>query len=95
MYGGVSALSRNRSSTYKGVDTDKVQARSNILDPQSMKYTAELPRNAFVQGDHLPAHGAYREALEIFAGLGHRRGIAQALEAPLVWPWLRGKANVR
>src|SRR5262249_44169986 len=32
------------------------------------------------QGDHLAARAAYREALEIFGALGHRRGIARALE---------------
>ena len=32
------------------------------------------------QGDYSAAHAAYREALEIFAGLGHRRGMARALE---------------
>jgi tetratricopeptide (TPR) repeat protein len=32
------------------------------------------------QGDHLAAHAACREALEIFAGLRHRRGIARTLE---------------
>jgi hypothetical protein len=32
------------------------------------------------QGDHPAAHAAYREALEIFSGLGHRRGSARALE---------------
>ena len=32
------------------------------------------------RGDYLAAHAAYREALEIFAGLGHRRGAARALE---------------
>jgi hypothetical protein len=32
------------------------------------------------QGDHLAAYAAYREALEIFAILGHRRGMARALE---------------
>ena len=30
--------------------------------------------------DHESARAAYREALEIFAALGHRRGIARALE---------------
>jgi hypothetical protein len=34
----------------------------------------------WAQGNHLAAHAAYREALEIFAGLGNRRGIARALE---------------
>ena len=32
------------------------------------------------QGNNLAAHAACCEALEIFAGLGHRRGIARALE---------------
>jgi len=32
------------------------------------------------QGNHQAAHAACCEALEIFAGLGHRRGIARALE---------------
>ena len=32
------------------------------------------------QGDHVAAHDACREALEIFASLRYRRGIARALE---------------
>jgi hypothetical protein len=32
------------------------------------------------RGDHSAARAAYREALQIFAGLGHRRGTARALE---------------
>ena len=33
-----------------------------------------------MQGEFAAAHAAYREALEIFAELGHRRGIARVLE---------------
>jgi hypothetical protein len=40
----------------------------------------DLGYTASEQGDHLAAHEAYREALAIFAGLAHRRGIARALE---------------
>jgi hypothetical protein len=32
------------------------------------------------QGNHLAGHAAFREAMEIFVGLGHRRGMARALE---------------
>lgn len=32
------------------------------------------------QGEYEPARLAYREAFEIFADLGHRRGIARSLE---------------
>jgi hypothetical protein len=32
------------------------------------------------RGEHAAAHAAYREALQIFAGLRHRRGAARALE---------------
>ena len=32
------------------------------------------------QGDHAAAQDAYLEAMGIFAGLGHRRGMARALE---------------
>jgi len=33
-----------------------------------------------VQEHHLSAHESFREAMEIFAGLGHRRGVARVLE---------------
>jgi hypothetical protein len=32
------------------------------------------------QQDYLAAHAVYREGLEVFAGLAHKRGIARALE---------------
>jgi hypothetical protein len=32
------------------------------------------------QGNHLAGHTAFREAMELFAGLGHRRGMARVLE---------------
>jgi hypothetical protein len=33
------------------------------------------------EGNHAAAQAAYCESLELFAGLGHRRGIARTLEA--------------
>jgi hypothetical protein len=44
------------------------------------------------QGDHLAAYAAYREALEIFAGLGHRRGMARVLEGCACLALARGHA---
>jgi tetratricopeptide (TPR) repeat protein len=44
------------------------------------------------QGDYAGAHAAYREALEIFAGLGHRRGIARALEGSACLSFAQGHA---
>jgi hypothetical protein len=32
------------------------------------------------RGDHSAAHAFYREAMQIFSALGHRRGIARTLE---------------
>jgi hypothetical protein len=45
------------------------------------------------QGDHLTAHAACREALEIFACLRHRRGIARALEAAACLVLAQGHAE--
>ena len=45
------------------------------------------------QGDHLAAHAACREALEIFAGLRHRRGIARALEGSACLALAQGHAE--
>ena len=44
------------------------------------------------QGDHVAAHAACREALEIFAGLGHRRGMARALEGSACLALAQGHA---
>ena len=44
------------------------------------------------QGDHFSAQAAYRQALEIFAGLGHRRGMARALEGSACLALARGYA---
>jgi len=41
----------------------------------------------------LAAHAAYREALEIFAGLGHRRGIARVLEGSACLALAQGQAE--
>jgi len=46
----------------------------------SARSLADLGSIDCEQGDHLAAHAAYREALELFAGLGHRRGMARGLE---------------
>ena len=45
------------------------------------------------RADHLAAHAACREALEIFAVLGHRRGIARALEGSACLALARGHAE--
>ncbi|MGC2182743.1 MAG: hypothetical protein WA637_05660, partial [Terriglobales bacterium] len=45
------------------------------------------------QGNHLAAYGACREALEIFAGLGHRRGIARAFEGSACLALAQGHAG--
>ena len=45
------------------------------------------------QGDHLAARTAIREALEIFAGLGHRRGAAPALEGSACLALAQGHAE--
>ena len=39
------------------------------------------------QGNHLAAHTAFREAMELFATLGHRRGMARVLEGYACWLW--------
>jgi tetratricopeptide (TPR) repeat protein len=44
-------------------------------------------------GDHLAAHAACREALEIFTGLGHRRGIARTLEGSASLALAQGHAE--
>ena len=41
----------------------------------------------------MAAHAAYREALEMFASLGHRRGIARALEGCSVLALAQGDAS--
>jgi hypothetical protein len=41
----------------------------------------------------LAAHAAYREALEIFAGLGHRRGMARAMEGSACLALAQGHAE--
>jgi hypothetical protein len=45
------------------------------------------------QGDHAAAHAAYREASEMFAALGHRRGIARTLEGYACLALARGEAT--
>ena len=42
---------------------------------------------------HSAAHAAYREALEIFAGLGHRRGVARTLEGSACLALAQGHAE--
>jgi hypothetical protein len=50
----------------------------------------DLGRVACDQGDHDAAHAAYREGLEIFTSLGHKRGIARALEGFACSAWAQG-----
>jgi hypothetical protein len=45
------------------------------------------------QGEFAAAHAAYREAVELFAELGHRRGIARALEGAACLAAASGDAN--
>jgi tetratricopeptide (TPR) repeat protein len=45
------------------------------------------------QGRHSAAHSAYGEALEIFACLGHRRGIARTLEGAACLALAQGRAK--
>jgi tetratricopeptide (TPR) repeat protein len=45
------------------------------------------------QGDYTAARSAFREALEIFAGLGHRRGAARALEGSACLALAQGQAE--
>jgi hypothetical protein len=45
------------------------------------------------RGDHRAAHAACCEALEIFAGLGHRRGIARVLEGSARLAMAQGNAE--
>jgi hypothetical protein len=45
------------------------------------------------RGNHLAAHAACREALEIFAGLRHRRGIARTLEGSACLVLAQGRAE--
>jgi hypothetical protein len=44
------------------------------------------------QKEYQAAHAAYRESLELFAELGHRRGIARALEGSACLAAARGDA---
>ena len=46
-----------------------------------------------IQGNYAGAHAAYREALQIFAGLGHRRGMARTLEGYACLALSRGDAS--
>ena len=44
-------------------------------------------------GNHAAAHAGYNEALEIFTSLGHRRGMARALEGCACLAMAQGQAE--
>ena len=58
-------------------------ARSVSRNARSWGFARSLTDLAYIdceRGNHSPAQAEFREALETFASLGHRRGTARALE---------------
>ena len=67
-------------------------ARSTLSELAAAHAELKASFDMFEQGDPLAAHAEYCEALEIFASLGHRRGVARALEGSACLALVQGQA---